>query len=211
MNDWNVIVTVRDGGFNRIRRLIEEFGPVSRTGFFNVLVLKANDTHRLMETVRERVMEDPKILTFLARMIPATRTFDFEGLEEFEAKAREILLSWTPELAGKELYVRIHRRGFKGQLSSVVEERALDDFVLANLETSGAPGRINYQNPDAVVTVETLGQRAGLSIWRRGDIERYPFLKIDGGLRIVSEMAATRWQEGENNGEKVKAGPWPSK
>ena len=84
-----------------------------------------------------------------------------------------------PELAQKSFHVRMHRRGFKGRLSSPEEERFLDDLLLTALEEVGTPGRISFDDPDATIAIETVGQRAGLSFWRRSDLERYPFLRID--------------------------------
>jgi hypothetical protein len=143
MRDWNVVVSVRDGGFARARRLLQPLGPVGRTGFYNVLVMKFDDTSRLLEALRERVDQDPTILGSLARIMPAARTFDFQSPEEFEARAREAALAWVPDLAGKAFHVRLHRRGLKGRLPSPEEERFLDEAVLEAPETAGTPGRIS--------------------------------------------------------------------
>jgi tRNA(Ser,Leu) C12 N-acetylase TAN1 len=43
----------------------------------------------------------------------------------------------------------------------------------------GRPGRINFADPDHVIDIETVGNRAGLSIWSRDDLRRYPFLNVD--------------------------------
>jgi tRNA(Ser,Leu) C12 N-acetylase TAN1 len=59
-----------------------------------------------------------------------------------------------------------------------VEERFLDDALLDALEAAGTPGRIAFDDPDAVIDVETVGNRTGMSFWTRADLERYPFLKI---------------------------------
>jgi hypothetical protein len=59
------------------------------------------------------------------------------------------------------------------------EERFLDDFILAALEQAGSPGHITFEDPDAVIVVETVGQRAGLSLWTREELRRYPFLHPD--------------------------------
>jgi hypothetical protein len=75
--------------------------------------------------------------------------------------------------------VRLHRRGFKGRLSTQVEERFLDTFLLESLERAGAPGHIRFEEPDAIVAVKTVGQRAGLALWTRDDLKRYSFLGLD--------------------------------
>ena len=93
--------------------------------------------------------------------------------------AGAVALSWVLELAQSAFHVRMHRRGFKGRLSSQDEERFLDSVLLAALEEAGTPGRITFEDPDAIISVETVGQRAGMSFWRRDDLERYPFLRLD--------------------------------
>jgi tRNA(Ser,Leu) C12 N-acetylase TAN1 len=89
---------------------------------------------------------------------------------------------WLDKLAGKHFYVRMHRRGFKGRLSSIEEERFLDDFILDSLNNLAQQGKaqakINFEDPDSVIAVETIGQEAGLSIWSREQLVRYPFLKL---------------------------------
>lgn len=179
MRDWNVIITVHEHGFVQARELLEAFGPVKRTDYFNVLTMKVDDPDRFMDDLREEISRNLEILSFLARVIPLTHIFDFQTADEFETKAKEIVLTWEPQLAGKGFHVRMHRRGFKGRLSRTEEEQFLNKVLLDALEKSGTPGHITFENPDAIMAVETIGQRAGLSLWTREDLERYPFLRID--------------------------------
>jgi hypothetical protein len=58
----------------------------------------------------------------------------------------------------------MHRRGFKGRLSSVEEERFLDNILLKALEKAGSRGRISFEKPDTFIALETVGPRAGLSL-----------------------------------------------
>jgi tRNA(Ser,Leu) C12 N-acetylase TAN1 len=187
MEEWNVIVTVREGGFKRAFKVLSEFGSINRTEFFNVLVMRAGNVPRMFEALHERIVEGSDILTVLGRMVPVSRTFDFQSPEEFEEGAKEIVLSWASALAGKMFHVRMHRRGFKGRLSTVEEERLLDDAVLQYLEKAGTPGRINFDDPDAIIAVETVGQQAGLSFWTREELQRYPFLGLLPGSRPEKE------------------------
>jgi hypothetical protein len=71
------------------------------------------------------------------------------------------------------------RRGFKGRLSSMDEEHFLDGHLLGLLERAGTPGRITFDDPDAIISVETVGPRSGLSLWTREELARYPFLGLD--------------------------------
>jgi tRNA(Ser,Leu) C12 N-acetylase TAN1 len=121
---------------------------------------------------------EPGILNDISRAVPLTDVFNFSTMEEFEAKAREIALSWTARLRASAFYVRLHRRGLKGELQTPKEERFLDEALLSALAQEGASGKIRFDDPDFVIDVETVGARAGMALWTREDLERYPFLKV---------------------------------
>jgi tRNA(Ser,Leu) C12 N-acetylase TAN1 len=179
MHDWNVVVTVHEGGFSEACRLLGKIGPVSRTEFFNVLVMRVEDITSLLEQLRERVEREPGILNDIARLVPLRHVFNFQSPETFEEKAAEIVSRWVPALADKSFHVRMRRRGFKGRLSSMDEERFLDDCILDALEKEAKAGRIVFADPDFIIAVESVGTRAGLSLWSRDDLRRYEFLKAD--------------------------------
>lgn len=179
MPDWNLVASAREGEFVSAIRLLEEWGPVSRTRYYNVLVAKVGDPAAFAEEFRTRVEAEPEVLGPVARAVPAHRAFTFRDPAEFEDRARETALGWAPELAGKSFHVRMHRRGFKKKLSSQIEEQFLDGAILEELERRGAPGLITFDDPDAILAVETVGSRAGLSLWTRQELERYPFLGLD--------------------------------
>jgi tRNA(Ser,Leu) C12 N-acetylase TAN1 len=180
MRDWNVIVSVYDGGFRRAFQFLQKLGTVSKSGFFNVLVMKVDDIPTFLEAVLEQGAVDPELLSrAISRIVPLTTTFVFQSPEEFEAKAKEAVAPWISVLGNQTFHIRMHRRGFAGRLSSQAEERFLDEFLLRRLEEAGTPGRIAFDDPDFIIAVETLGPQAGLSLWRREELQRYPFLKVD--------------------------------
>ncbi len=179
MHDWNVVVTVREEGYNRARRLLGRFGSVDRTDFFNILVMRVADPRLLLEGLREEADREPESVASLARVLPVDQTFTFQTPEEFDEKARLAVCAWLPTLAGKSFHLRMHRRGFKGKLSSMDEERFLDTYLLDALAMAGPPGRIAFTDPDAIIALETLGPRAGLSLWTREELARYPLLHLD--------------------------------
>ncbi len=179
MQEWNAVISVHEHGFRRAIDVFGDFGEVKRTEFFNVLLVRAEEVNRMLESLRERASKQPESLSFLARLIPVTRSFTFNSADEFGQKAEEIILSWTQRLGGKSFYVRIRRRGFKGKISSPGEERLLDVSLLEALEKAGMPGRVTFQDPDAIIAIETIGTWAGLSIVTREDRQRYPFIRLD--------------------------------
>jgi tRNA(Ser,Leu) C12 N-acetylase TAN1 len=182
MHDWNVVVTAHDKGYTLTCELLEEIdlGPFVHTDFYNVIVMKAPDTQALMAKVEAIYRQIRDLFSYgIARVAPAQQLFDFQSPEEFESKAREVVLTWLPSLAGKSFHVRLHRRGFKGRLSTPEEERFLDDALLEALQAAGTPGSLSFDDPDAIIQIETVGNRAGLSLWTREDLARYPFLRVD--------------------------------
>jgi tRNA(Ser,Leu) C12 N-acetylase TAN1 len=179
MLDWNVVVSVRDQGYTRARQVLSTYGEVGRTEFYNVLVLRVADRQAFLDRFATMVAAVPDFLEIVSRVVPAAAVFRFQNAAEFEAKAKDTVLTWLAQLAGKSFHVRMHRRGFKERMSSQTEERFLDQILLEALEEAGTPGRIDFTDPDLVIDVETVGQQAGLALWTREDIARYPFLRID--------------------------------
>jgi tRNA(Ser,Leu) C12 N-acetylase TAN1 len=179
MSGHNVVVSVHDRGYKRARELLEPYGRIHKTDYYNVLAMTVEDTGTFLDRLGKLTDVVPEVLEVISRAVPAQTSFAFQSAEEFEAQAREAALAWAPELAGKSFHVRLHRRGFKGRLSSHDEERFLDAALLQALEAAGTPGRIAFEDPDAVIDVETLGNWAGLSLWTRAELARYPFLKVD--------------------------------
>jgi len=179
MEDWNVIISVKERGFTEAMNALRRFGRVDRTDFYNVLVMRVDDINAFLEKLRERVSVKPDYLHFVSRLVPVTVTFFFTSPDEFEDRAGEAVMLWVPLLAGKKFHVRMHRRGFKGTLSSLDEERFLDTFILKELGREGQTARVSFEDPDYVIAVETLNDRAGLSLWSREEIKKYPFIRPD--------------------------------
>lgn len=180
MKDWNVVVTVYDArGRRAAKRGLGDFGTIHSTDFFNVLVMRVADISSFVEDFAAHVGESKALLNDIARLLPAQATFDFSTIEEFQAKAEDIVLAWAQALRGKSFHVRLNRRGLKGVLSSQTEERILAEAILARTVELGLPARVTFADPDYVIDVETVGNRAGVSLWARDQLDRYPFLRIE--------------------------------
>ncbi len=142
MSKWTVVASTHPEGFVRGRQLLRQFGRVYHTAYFNVLVLVPDDPDDFLERFATMEANVPQVLEVLSRVMPAARCFDFQSPEEFEEKARAVVLEWAPRLSGKSFHVRMHRRGFKEHMSSQTEERFLDEALLSALQAEGVPGRI---------------------------------------------------------------------
>ncbi len=162
--DWNVVVTVHEATMREASKFLRRWGRVYRTGYFHLLAMHVDDPETFLAEIAKAAATTPGMFNILSHVIPARRTFDFASAEEFEAKARDIAILWAPMLKGRSFHVRLHRRGFKGTLSTPKEERFLNEALLDALEAEGAPGHISFTDPDAVLQIETIDGRAGVSL-----------------------------------------------
>jgi tRNA(Ser,Leu) C12 N-acetylase TAN1 len=176
---WNVVVTVYDGELNEAMRLLRLYGEVARTDYWNVLAMQVEDVAEFMRAIQTAVQEDARIPNSVSRIVPVMHTFWFQSPAEFEEKARSVVDAWLGELKGKHFHVRMHRRGFKGKLSSQHEEQLLDHHLLERLKQEGAEAQIDFDDPDVIIAVETLGQAAGLSLWTREQRRSFELLGLD--------------------------------
>ncbi len=179
MKNWNVVAVVRADGFNEALGVLREFGHVRRSRFFNVIEMSVANAREFIDGIGRKFSENPGLSALFSRLLPVEMAFAFSTAEEFREKAGESVRAFVPELEGKSFHVRIHRRGFKKRFSSPDEERFLDRLALDELERSGSPGRISFEDPDAIIAIETIEDRAGAALWSREDMARYPFIRVE--------------------------------
>jgi tRNA(Ser,Leu) C12 N-acetylase TAN1 len=177
--DWNVVISTRGEGYRAARAALREFGRMWPTEYFNVLVMKVADIAAFLEDFRSLAAVNPALIKDVGRIAPAAEVFDFATAPEFEQKLREIALRRIPALAGKSFHCRIHGRGLRPLTSARSQEQDLNRTLLDVLAAGGTPGRLDFADPDAVLAVETVGHRAGVSLWTREDLRKYPFLRTD--------------------------------
>jgi tRNA(Ser,Leu) C12 N-acetylase TAN1 len=176
MEDWNVVATSRLGRFQEARKLLAALGPVDRTEFRGVLVMRCDDVDGLLAALLAHL---PRGGGAVAHVRPARATFGFRTPEEFREHIRRVALAWAPRLLGRSFHVRMHRRGFLHRISSQQEETFVGGILLEALERAGEPGRIGFEDPDAILAVDTVGGRAGLALWSRDELVHHPFLGLD--------------------------------
>ncbi len=179
MLDWNVIVTTHERRYRHARAFLAPMGALHDTGFYNVLVMRVEKPQDFLDWLEQRLEAFPEARPTLARVLPVTETFHYQSPEEFERKAAGAVRGWLAQLAATRFHVRMHRRGFKGKLSSLEEERFLDHFVIEELAKQGQEASIDFDDPDWIIALDTVAQRAGLSLWSREALQRYPLLKLD--------------------------------
>jgi len=176
MKDWNVVVTVPEHVYQESKDFLRRLGDVAGTGFYNVLTMDVLDINWFLDKLSDRIEATPGASELVSHVAPAQQTFDFQSPEEFEERVIRATEAWLPDLAGRSFHVRMHRRGFKGRLDSRHEEQRLGGYLMDALRGRGTPASIEFEDPDLVIAVDTVHQRAGVSLWTREDLQRYPFL-----------------------------------
>jgi tRNA(Ser,Leu) C12 N-acetylase TAN1 len=179
VKDWNIVVTTYQEGFRRALRALQDIGPAERGPFHNVLVMKVDDPMAVLEAIERITEERPALYDAIARVAPAMRAFEFSSAETFKDNSKSIVLEWLPSLAGTSFHARLHRRGPKLELRTPDVERFLNDVIIEAAAKAGLPGSISFTDPDAVIVIDTVDDRAGIAIWTREDIARHRLLRPD--------------------------------
>lgn len=179
MKDWNVIVSIYQDGFKRAFRALQDLGPVERSPYYNVLVMTVEDPMALLEAIEKRTEERPALYDAISRVAPAMRSFEFLSAEEFKDKGKSILLEWSPRLTGRSFHVRLHRRGARHDLRTPNAERFFDDAILEATTLVGLPAKISFTDPDVVIAIDTIDDRAGMALWTREELTRHRLARPD--------------------------------
>lgn len=90
-----------------------------------------------------------------------------------------MLLEWSPRLAGCSVHVRLHRRGGRHDLPTPDAERLFDDLLVQATAAAGAPCKISFTEPDVVIAIDTVDDRAGIGLWTREELARHRLLRPD--------------------------------
>lgn len=179
MKDWNVIVSVYQDGFTPALHALEKLGPVDRTPYYNILVMKVDDPMSVLDAVEQQSEEIPALYDAISRVAPAMQRFGFQSGEEFKAKAKPVLQAWSARLAGRSFHARLRRRGERHELPSPDIEKFLDEEVLVATKARGAEATVLFEEPEAVIAVDTIDDQAAMSLWTREDLARHRLLRPD--------------------------------
>jgi tRNA(Ser,Leu) C12 N-acetylase TAN1 len=177
--DWNVVVTIYQDGFRRVMHALRDLGTLERTRYHNVLVAKADHPLMFLERVEEKTRRDPQLYDSISRVAPAMCCFIFRSREEFDNQAKSVIVEWAPKLKGRTFHVRLHRRGIDDPRSSADVERNLGEVALDALREESASATVEFDNPDAVIAIDVVDNRAGLGLWTREELSRYRMLRPD--------------------------------
>ena len=208
MKSWNVVVTVRHD-FGKALAALGELGTVERTGLYNVIAMRVPDVCALLDRIAQ-LPDRERVLAPIGHLVPVTHKLRFTSTEDLERQAREIVLAWAPALTGKSVHVVVHWRGRKVDLHAHELEQRLAEALLDEVERIGTPARIALTNADAVIVLETLRDEAGLALWTRGELDRYPFLRasLDPHLAHAAARASVPATAAEIGSVLGEVQPW---
>jgi tRNA(Ser,Leu) C12 N-acetylase TAN1 len=159
---------------------------VHPTGLYNVLVMQVGDVRAFLDELHAHLGDEPA--RHLGHVLPVTDRFTFHDAADLSNRASRVALGWTAALAGRSFHTRMHRRGHHGDVHSNDVERAVDEALLAALAPAG---RIDFADPDVVIGLETVRDEAGMALWTRDDLTRWPLLRHGLGLRAPEPPGTT--------------------
>lgn len=174
---WNVIATAKELEQRHLARLLKRFGDFRWTAFRGLLVGRVEDHVAFFEQLTRCEQDDPGFLDPVARIIPVDRTFTFT-VDDFPTKLREAVRSYVDRINGGSFYVRVERRGHKGEIHSQELEQQMDHAVVEAAAESRLCPTVDFKDPDVIIAVETVGEECGVGVITRELRRRYPFIKV---------------------------------
>jgi len=118
MKEWNILATAFWGRGKHALRLLTQHGEFKDSGFKDVLQGHVEDVNLFLEKLELMRQENPVTMNSLSQILPLERTFSF-SLLDFMDKLKETVSPYVEKVEGKKFYVRVKRRGHKGEMSSL--------------------------------------------------------------------------------------------
>ena len=177
MKEWNILATATREQERYLLRFLNGYGEFKGSGFRDVVLGRVEEIDvflRALENLRE---ENPIKLNPLSQIVPLEKTFHF-NLSDFKDILKEILSSYVDRIENKKFYLRVKRRGHKGEISSLEVEKEVADFIMGSLEKAGKKAHVSFNDPDCILIVETIRNWAGVGFITKEMKEKYSLIKI---------------------------------
>jgi len=175
--EWNILATANRRQERYLLRILSRYGEFKGSGYRNVVIGRVEDVDTFLETLENLKQEKPEKLRSLSQIVPIERTFLFE-LSDFMNKLRDAISPHIELLENSRFYVRVERRGHKGEISSLEVEQEMDAFILEVLKNTGKLAQVSFKDPEKIIIVETIENRAGVGLITREMKEKYFFIKV---------------------------------
>lgn len=176
--EWNVLATAFMRRERQLLRFLREFGDFKGSGFRDVIIGAVENRDAFLEIIESLRREHPESVRHLSQIVPVEKTFQF-AVSDFKGKLKEVLAPYAEELENEcRFYIRVKRRGHKGELSSIEIEKEMSAFIIDALEKTGKQAQVRFEDPDKFIIVETIGNRAGVGLITREMRQRNPFIRV---------------------------------
>ena len=110
-------------------------------------------------------------------MVPLDKTLTIDVASLVPMLKAEVL-GYADRIGSGAFYVRVERRGHKGEIHSQQLEQELAHALVELLTQKGHTPRVDFQNPDVIIAIEIVGDECGIGIITKSLRERYPFVKV---------------------------------
>ena len=177
MKDWNILATAFWGRGKDTLRLLALHGEFKGSGFKDVLQGHVEDVNLFLEKLESMRQENPDKMSSLSQILPLERPFSF-SLPDFMDKLKEAILPYVEKVEGKKFYVRVKRRGHKGEMSSLEIERKISSFMFEKLEKAAKQAHVSFSDPDVMIIVETIANRAAVALITREMRKKCPLIRV---------------------------------
>lgn len=177
MKDWNVVLTSHVNQERRLLRELKELGEFAPSGFREVILGRVADLAEFLAALKRRLEEQPVFHNFLSSVIPVSKVFPFT-LENLVSRLQEEVKPWAAEIGARPFFVRLKRRGHKGEIKSQEVEQTLDRFLKEEIAARGHSPTIDFAHPEVIVAVEVIHNQCGVGLVTRELMEKYPFIRL---------------------------------
>ena len=167
----------QQGHNRRLSRLLRAFGDFRRTRFLGVFARHVRQPWWFFDELVRLEQESPGSLDPVSKLIPIDKTFEF-SVADFEERLKEVLIPYAERIKSGSFYVRIERRGHKGEIHSQHVEQDLGHMLIEHLEASGHAPSLTFNDPDFILVVETLDETCGVAALPRDVRERFPVIRV---------------------------------
>lgn len=177
MQPWNVVVTCRRNGERGAAKELKFFGRFHTMGFRDVLVGSVEDRARFFEELRKgKEVRDP-VWRYVSRVVPVDEVFPFT-LDTFRERLSGVVDGIAGRVPPGPFYVRIERRGHKGEIPTQEMEREMGGRIIEAHEREENVSRVDFRDFFSVVAVQTFHDTGGIAVIHRREMEMYPFIKV---------------------------------
>jgi tRNA(Ser,Leu) C12 N-acetylase TAN1 len=177
MEQWNVLATSFEGYRELLLRVLKKHGRFGGAGYRNVSVGRVDDVPAFLQALREAMAAEPRLGAVIAKAVPIERVVRFDPAD-LSTGLTEAARPLFERLAGGTFHVRLERRGLKGILHAADVERAVGGAAWTALAAAGHTPKVSFADPDRVLLIETLGERAGLAVIDRTMRQTYDFVRV---------------------------------